>query len=368
MSWPVPDIKKKQSLPRPDFKKWGRGFLMMLVAGIALNLFIGRETRYEHVFLYGALPAFFLWLCLFGSAWHRYEQSINNALLWNNETERTKSHWKRWCMKQWLIVGNIVMAPEEQGVKVLLGNYADIPAFPKKARPLSYAISDLPNRLKYVDEQLEKQCSGYRNSLYSVKVLITDRRREEQISLAVNDQWDLYPEYVDSFEEIQSAVQQNGIVLLLCLQDWQEGEAEKFSEFISGQLIAPPSLVEQCKLTVLAGLGRVLSSNDVMKELDILFEYNSVDYNDLFHVWLAGIDGKNRTKIAQYADAQQWKLPPKQPCYSLDHTFGPNGPLSFPVYIALMVDAAVHTGEMQLLIFQQKEGVYSLCLITRELF
>lgn len=368
MSWPVPDIKKKQSLPRPDFKKWGRVFLMMLVTGIALNLFVGRETRYVHVFFHGALPAFFLWLCLFGIVWHRYEQSLNNALLWNNETERTKSLWKRWCMKQWLIVGNIVMSPEEQGVKIFLGSYADIPAFPKKARPLSAAFSDLPNRLQYVDEQLEKQCSGYRNSLYSVKVLIADRRREEQISLAVYEQWDLYPEYADSIEEIQSGSQPDGIILLLCLQDWQEGEEGKHSEFISGQLIASPSLVEKNKLTVLSGLGRVLPSNNLIKALDVLFEYNSLDYNNFHYVWLAGMDGENRAKIAQYADVQQWKLPPKNPFYSLDHTFGPNGPLSFSVYIALMVDAAVHTGEMQLLIFRQKEGAYSLCLITRELF
>lgn len=112
----------------------------------------------------------------------------------------------------------------------------------------------------------------------------------------------------------------------------------------------------------------LLPSNSLIKALDVLFEYNSLDYNDFHYVWLAGMDGDSRAKIAQYADVQQWKLPPKNPFYSLDYTFGPNGPLSFSVYIALMVDAAVHTGEMQLLIFRQKEGTYSLCLITRELF
>ncbi|WBW62670.1 hypothetical protein [Klebsiella electrica] len=368
MSWPVPDIPKKQYLPRPDFKKWGVIFFMMLATGVALSLFVGRETSYGNVILYAALPAFFLWLCFFGAAWHRYEQSINNALLWNNETERTKLHWKRWCMRQWLIVGNVVMTPEKQGVSVLLGSYADIPAYPKKARPLSVVFSDLSGRLQYMDEQLEKQYSGYRNSLYSVKVLLADLYHEEKVSLAVYEQWDLYPEYINSIEEVQSEVQQNGVILLLCLQDWLDGDVSNYSEFISGQLIAPPSLVYQSKLTVLAGLGRVLSSNNLIKDLDILFEYNSVDHINFHHVWLTGMDGDDRMTIVKYADMRQWKLPPKQPCHSLDHTFGPPGPLSFSVYTSLMVDAAVHTGEIQLLVSRHKENAYSLCLITRELF
>jgi hypothetical protein len=33
-----------------------------------------------------------------------------------------------------------------------------------------------------------------------------------------------------------------------------------------------------------------------------------------------------------------------------------------------MVDAAIHTEEIQLVISGQKESGYSLCLITRELF
>ncbi|MEJ5072134.1 hypothetical protein WH357_07280 [Enterobacter ludwigii] len=365
MSWPVPEIPEKPPLPRPNIKKWGAIFLIILAAGTALSLFVGREASYGNVILYGALPAFFLWMCLFGSVWHRYEQSINNALLWNNETERTKFHWKRWCMRQWLIVGNIAMTPEDQGVRSLLGSYADIPAYPNKARPLSTVFSDLPSRLQYVDDQLEKQCSGYRNSLYSVKVILADRHREEQISLAVYAQWDLYPEYTDSIEKIQSDVQQDGVILVLCLQDWQDGDASKFSEFITGQLIAPPSLVYQFEWTVLAGLGRVLPSNDLIKDLSVLFEYNPVGHINVHHVWMTGMDGEDRVAIAQYANAQQWELPPKHPCYSLDHTFGPRGPLSFPVYIALMVDAAVHTGEMQLLISRQNKNVYSLCLITR---
>lgn len=368
MSWPVPDIPKKQALPRPDFKIWGAFFFMALTTGAAISLFVGRETSYGGIILYGALPAFFLWLCLFGAAWHRYDQSINNALIWNNEAERTKLHWKLWCMKQWLIVGNVVMTPEKKGVSTLLGDYADIPAYPKKSRPLSVAFSDLPGRLQYMDEQLERQYSGYRNNLYSVKVLLADLHREEEVNLAVYGQWDLYPEYIGTIEEIQSDDQQKGVILFLCLQDWLAGGVSKYSEFISGQLIAPPSLVYQSRLTVLAGLGRVLPSNDLIKDLDVLFEYCPVDHVNFHHVWLTGMDGDDRMAIVKYADVKQWNVPPKQPCHSLDYTFGPPGPVSFPVYISLMVDAAVHTGEIQLLISRQKENAYSLCLITRELF
>lgn len=341
---------------------------IMLATGGALTLFAGKVTSYGQMVLYGMLPAFFIWLCFFGVIWHRYEQSVNNALLWSRESERTKLHWQRWCMQQWVIVSNIILTPEKEGVNALLGDYADIPAYPRKSRPLYTVLSGLNNRLKFIDDQTEKQYPGYRHLLYSVKILLPDVTQRTSVGQAVYQQWDLYPEYINSVDDVQTDPEQKGLVLLLCIQDWFTDKSKKHSEFISGQIITSISFASVQALPVMAGMGRVLSADSLTKALDVLSEYNRLNSTDLHHIWLTGTDSDERAKIIQYAGEQQWSLPAKLPCHLLDHSFGPCGPLSFPVSVALMVDAAVHTGEMQLLISRQKENEYSLCLITRELF
>lgn len=368
MQWPVPDIPEKQPCPRPEYKRWGAILFILLAAGGLLALFIIRATSYGQIILYGVLPAFFVWLCFFGVIWHRYEKSVNDTLVWNKESERTKLHWQRWCMQQWVIVGNVVLTPEKDGIVALLGDYADIPAYPCKARPLHTILTGLNNRLEYIDNQSEKQCPGYRHLLYSVKVLLPDVSQRSSVGQAIYQQWDLYPEYINSVDDIQTDSGQEGLVLLLSIQDWFTDNSKKHSEFISGQIIASISFVSAQALSVMAGMGRVLSADSLTRALDILSEYNRLNNTDLHHIWLAGTDNDERVKIVQYAGERQWPLPAKLPCHLLDHTFGPCGPLSFPVSVALMVDAAVHTGEMQLLISRQKENEYSLCLITRELF
>ncbi|MDR9891310.1 hypothetical protein O7047_13865 [Pseudenterobacter timonensis] len=368
MQWPVPNIPEKQPHPRPEYKKWGATIFILLAAGVMLVLFFGSVTSYRKMVLYGMLPVFFIWLCLFGAIWHRYERSVNDALLWGRESEQIKLQWQRWCMRQWVVVSNIILTPEKEGVNALLGDYADIPAYPCKSRPLHTVFSGLKDRLEYIDAQTEKQYPGYRHLLYSVKILLPDIRQRATVGQAVYQQWDLYPEYINSVDDIQTDSGQGGLVLLLCIQNWFTAHCKKHSEFISGQIITTISFASAQALPVMAGMGRVLSADSLTRALDTLSEYNKLNSTDLHHIWLTGTDNDDRVKVVQYAGERQWPLPAKLPCHLLDHTFGPSGPLSFPLSIALMIDAAVITGEAQLLISRQKENEYSLCLITRELF
>lgn len=368
MLWPIPDIPEIRPLPRPDNKKLSVILLVMLTLGGGGSLFFGEVTSYGQIFLYGILPAFFVWSSVCGYIWLRYQQSVNNMLLWNKESEQTKLHWRHWCMRQWCIVGNVVLTAEENGVQALLGDYAKIPAYPQKTRPLHTRLPYLHHCFQYVDEQMEKQCPGYRHFLYTVKIMLAEPKQKTQVSMAIYAQWDLYPEYITSIDEALSDTDDGKTTLVICLQDWQSANNTKYSEFITAQLISPAEQVSQYALPVQAGLGRVLSSDDLSNALNIFSEYVLVPPVELHHIWLTGLNSEDRITVIQHASERRWQLPHKQPCHLIDHSFGPPGPLSFSLSVALMVDAAIHTEEIQLLISGQKESGYSLCLITRGLF
>lgn len=370
MSWPIPKIPAKTVVSQPDYRRWVIILLVMAMAGTLLAVFPGKATSYGQALLYGMLPATLLWLCFFGLAFHRYEQSVNAALLWNEETARTKQHWQHWSRKQQIVVGNVALTPEEKGVNALLGNLTDIPAYPEKARPLFADLSGLNERLEFIDQEIEKQYPGYRHHLSKIVIQYQKKYQEGTIDQAVYTQWDLYPEYLDTSESFcaNDENELSGLGLLLCLQDWGDNLAEKYSEFITAQLITTYRFASKNKLPVIAGVGRSLSSDSLIEALNMLSEYNRLEKESIRYVWLTGMDADERTRLVQHVTSKQWSLPERNPLISLDHSFGPPGPLIFPVVVSLLVDAAKHTGEMQLFICRNERNMYSLCLITRELF
>ncbi|WP_052130523.1 hypothetical protein [Erwinia typographi] len=356
-------------MSKPDYKRWIIILLIMSQVGTLLALFLGKVTSYDQALLYGMLPAILLWLLFFGLAFSRYEHSVNAALLWNEETEITKRHWQRWSRKQQIVVSNVVLSPEENGIGALLGNLADIPAYPAKARPLFIDLPGLINRLEFIDQETEKQCPGYRHYLSEIFIQFSGKYQKEMIGQEVYKQWDLYPKYSDKVE-LFCANDENelsGLVLLIFLQGWDSRHTEKYSEFITAQLIASDHFVSQYTLPIISAVGRCLSSDSLFGALDMLSEYNRLKSESIRYVWVSGMDDE-REKLVKHLLEKSWALPDKRPLISLDHSFGPPGPLMFPLSVSLLVDAAKNTGEVQLLILRNEESRYLLCLIVRELF
>ena len=370
MSWPIPKIPAKAVIPQPNNKRWVILLLTMALAGGGGAIFPGGATSYGQALLYGALPAVLLWLCAFGIVFYRYEQSVNAALLWNEETERTKQHWQHWSRKQKIVVGNVTLTPEEKGIDILLGNPADIPAYPEKARPFYTDLSGLSERLKFIDQEIEKQYPGYRNHLGEIVIQYHDKYYKEIIGPTVYHQWALYPEYSNAAESFcaDGENERSELKLLLCLQDWAGYQAGEFSEFITAQLIAADHFVSQNRLPVIAGVGRWLSSACLNSALDMLSEYNRLEKEPLRYIWVSGLNADDQSLLIQYIISKQWPLFERRPLISLNHSFGPSGPLMFSIAISLLTDAAKYTGETQLLISRDEGNMYSLCLITRELF
>lgn len=373
MSWPIPDIPEKPALPAPRYGFWCTMLAIIMISGSLLALFIGRFSTYTPVLLYGVLPAFLLWLCIFGVVLNRHDQSVASAYAWHTETEVTKSQWQQWSREQLAIVGNVLLTPEAEGINSILGPLSEIPMFPQKARPLWGEKQNISSRLTMIDAQLEKQADNYRQHLYTIYVLYSSGLHRESIESSVFIQWQLMPEFVasvDNIKEMNFDHEVKGLALIICLQQWLENRPQKFSELISAQLICSPGFTRDHKYSLLAGLGRMmpLTPNNLPNDLDMLFEYNTLNVNDVEHVWLSGDTENTSMAVSIYAESHQWLLPKKKPVHYIDLTFGPPGDLSFGVSLSMMVEAAKSVSRNQLIIYQKPQSSGWLCLITRELF
>lgn len=373
MAWPIPDIPEQKTLSAPKYWFWIILLLLMLILGAIFSLEIWNVSTYAKVFFYGILPALLVWLCFFGIMLNRYEQSVVATRAWNFETERTKAEWCSWSRRQIAVVGNVLFSPEEKGMEALLGALETVPAYPKKARALFNSRHSFPTLMKEIERKLELQCPGYRLFLHSIYVFQSPDRFDKYRNESIFQQWDLMPTTAYSkgtLESFYDAKISEGLILILCLQDWRAGTIGQASEFITAQLIASPTFARQHSLPVIAGITRMmpLEAGQLINELDMLFEYIRPDKERLEYVWLSGAAEKTAAEIMQYATRNQWPLPEKRPLHYIDLSFGPPGEMALPLSLAMLAEAANKTGKDQLLVNQTPQQTGTLCLITRELY
>lgn len=105
MGWPVPDIPERKMLPEPVYRRWIILLISMLTVGTLFILSVWNSATYWDIFIYGVLPMLFLWLCLFGIALNKYEQSVAACISWESERQQVKQLWQHWSQKQLAIVG-----------------------------------------------------------------------------------------------------------------------------------------------------------------------------------------------------------------------------------------------------------------------
>lgn len=373
MAWPIPDIPDKKSLPRPKFWFWILVLVLMLIMGAISSLWIWKKVTYAEVFFYGALPASLIWLCLFGGLFNRYEQSVAACRAWDCEREQTKVEWRNWSRQQLAVVGNVLFSPEEKGMEALLEELEKVPAFPKKVRPLFNSQYNFQDFMKETDRKLELQHPGYRYSLHSVYVYQSPDRIDEKRIELISQQWDLIPNLIYSMKTLDAFYDEknvDGLILVLCLQDWPPGRTGQSSEFISAQLITSSAYAQQQSLPVIAGITRMmpLEVEKLKNELDMFFDYVQPDKQNLEYVWLLGDAEKAAAEIMQYATRHHWPLPEERPLHSIDLSFGPPGEAALPLSLAMLAEAVTKTDKDQLLVSQIAQQTGTLCLITRELF
>lgn len=227
--------------------------------------------------------------------------------------------------------------------------------------------------MKETDRKLELQHPGYRYSLHSVYVYQSPDRIDEKRIELISQQWDLIPNLIYSMKTLDAFYDEknfDGLILVLCLQDWPPGRTGQSSEFISAQLITSSAYAQQQSLPIIAGITRMmpLEVGKLKNELDMFFDYVQPDKQNLEYVWLLGDAEKTAAEIMQYATRHHWPLPEERPLHSIDLSFGPPGEAALPLSLAMLAEAVTKTDKDQLLVSQIAQQTGTLCLITRELF
>lgn len=369
MGWPIPDTQQyRVSLPRK--RTW---ILLVFSFVIAIFLFIISYFIQENVpeLVAYILPlAFCTWLFAFSSSLYCYYKEVKKSV-WDNELKNAHIAWEKWSREQLAICGNVIFSPEEDNATVMLNDIQDIPAYPHKGRPLFGQSQTLKQRLAEIDAILERQCPGYRRFLHTIYLAGISLEVVKTDAEDIFEQWHLYPEHLSSLSEIKSwygADAHKGVALLLSIQLWPS-QPESYSEFISAQLITSPVFAKEKNLPILAGLGRVMPSlsDTLSQDLDMLFEYTCVDRENIKNIWISKLDRKSMADISIYACNKNIPLSLERPYHLIDHTFGPAGPVSDFIVLALLIGETQYHQDIQLLLKGcDDEGVF-LCLITRGL-
>lgn len=373
MSWPIPEIPELKAVEPLRYRRWFIILLLMLAVGTLVGVFLNGTSDLFHIAIYGSLPAFFVWLMLFGAVLNRYERYCSAAYAWEEASAETHFQWQQWSRKQLAVVGNIILTPEQQGMAPLLGDPKDIPAFPHQGRALYLPLKDIRQLLDNIDRDFEKQCPGYRYHLHRVYLAETPSIDLYPYQKVVRRKWKVELVRIANRDEIDKLYNEpafEGIVMVIAFQCWpSESDNKVYSEFVSAQLFSSTKFAIQKKLNILAGMGRALPSlpGEIIQDLHILFEYNRIDKKNMWHLWVTGITDDVLTKLAIYSHEHSLNFSPENPIHLIDRTFGPPGPLSAFLVSAMLAEAISLTKSDHIIINQLPEGSAVLYLMTKEL-
>ncbi|WP_434524656.1 hypothetical protein [Photorhabdus asymbiotica] len=373
MSWPIPEIPKLKAVAPLRYRRWFIVLILMLAVGTLVGVFLNGTADLFHIAIYGSLPAFFVWLMLFGAALNRYERYCTAEHAWEEASAETHFQWQQWSRKQLAVVGNIILTPEQQGMAPLLGDPKDIPAFSHQGRALYLPLRDTRQLLDNIDRDFEKQCPGYRYHLHRVYLAETPAIDLFQYQKIICRKWKVELVRITNRDEIDKLYDEpafEGIVMVIAFQCWpSESDNKVYSEFVSAQLFSSTKFAIQKKLNILAGMGRALPSlpGEIIQDLHILFEYNRIDKNSMRHLWVTGITNDVLTKLAIYSNERSLNFSPENPIHLIDRTFGSPGPLSEFLVSAMITEAVGLTNSDHIIINQLPEGRTVLYLMTKEL-
>jgi len=136
MGWNIPELPSLQQIKRPSYLLWTILFVLILVVGFLLTLFLYQSDDTSLFWLFSIVLPFMLWLIMFSSRslYYHYFQSINDEIKQHQQYITNK--WQAWSKVQIPIFGHTIVCAEPDGLQALTAASLKIPLYPQKARPL----------------------------------------------------------------------------------------------------------------------------------------------------------------------------------------------------------------------------------------
>ncbi|MGV3345435.1 hypothetical protein ACGVWS_06700 [Enterobacteriaceae bacterium LUAb1] len=364
MHWPIPEIPEYQALTGPRYARWAAVLFLAIAALIAMLKLLLPDLALKNLLFYTVIPVLLIWCCLFGWRLNRYERSVAAKKAWRDESRITEYQWQQWCRHQINVAGNVMLTPEEEDIINLSGDAAQVPAWPDKARAMVPARSVI-DRLKEIDRRLEADCPGYRHHLYQVFLLSPESPRARALTDAIFQQWDLHPQWLNTVDALEPAGPPlfQGLTLLITIQP----HTDEYSEMIAAQLLCSSEFMAEQKLVSQAVLYRIKTApvTELNQALEQFLQYSPLQAENCRRIWVSGNYDTLSVTVMQFADRHHFPLPGKRPLINIDFSFGPAGPLAFPLALAMLTETTKIMGDDQLLIACLPDNTVKIALMVR---
>lgn len=372
MGWPISGLTE---YPQPKWLIWWRWGLLLLIfiaTAFGITLYFGSwQADNERLFwLCSLLLPAFIWLIGLAVRINYYLVEARIREAWERTERENIAGWQTWSRMQLPVLAQALLTPEEKGIALLMGDPKNIPAFPKKSRPLHVSSPNGAQSagafLEQIHQQLEDSYPDYRRNLATIYIsplLFTDKALTE----AIYHQWDLYPQQTESYADLMAelfASPPDLPVMMLSSQYWKNGHKQQYSEMVSAQVVSSSQFIQQMNIKPVVWMGRIMRSaaSTLNDDLQQLFSFNRLSTQDPLGIWLSGIDKQNTATLATFAYQRQLSLNPDNPFHLLDLSFAGAGPETGGTLPTVAGTAARMTGALQLSLCQPDKNSEGLLL------
>ncbi|MDI2091863.1 hypothetical protein [Commensalibacter oyaizuii] len=343
MSWPIPTLTKKELSSPPSLWFWSIFFISLQIIAIIIAIFILNYENPRQIVGLCLIPTILGWVILYVFWALKYIGSSLLTKYWNKEIDKTDSLWKEWGKNKIAILGNAVLTPEKNGVNDLLSDTP--PVFPQKARPLHLHYLPIKELFEDIHQQLQNQYPNYKSNLQEIFLLLpeTSSFKETEYQSTIKQQWDDRPCHVlhhieEIFPIFNNKIETKKIILLLSLQLWDNNQ-KSYSEFITAQLLSSELFERKQNVNQTGGyIGRhmPLSLHNIKNDFKQFISYGCDDINKIKSIWTNNIEDSVNTNIILELEKQQISVS----THNINYSFGPSGPLSLILSIAIALEFA----------------------------
>lgn len=357
MGWSIPIFAEKSYPSSPKIWFWVLLFVVVQIIAVGIGIFILNYENPRKIVGFCVIPAILFYLLLYLFVGLKYVGSFYLARYWNNKIgTEVIPEWKAWGQKKKMIIGNVLISPEEEGFLSFFQN--DTPWFPDQSRSLFFERSSIEELFYIVQENLEKQCSGWEKYLKHICLVLPENINDDTRNLYKAAVYSVWPDINMQFEHAQDYFsdiyqqEQQELTLVLGVQLWNDLDHElRYSEFVTAQLITDIEYAQQKKLPIIAQLGRLMPITvfSLTQDIQEFFEYGGVEKKTLNQIWLSNEAQNLTAEVTKLAIDNQLPQNTKSLQY-VDNVFGKTGYLGYLVSLSLAIDKAKESQSSQFII------------------